>query len=141
MRVPLGCRPPPRRGKVVGGRRSSAVVGRRRVALGLAVHGPVAQIIIKWTARRHEKNPIAVPPLAFIKGRPWAAAAAESSEKYRVFLFFWAWTSVSCRDLTSLQFCVPIGALFDHPQNPEPNKTLRFLSPLYDITRFFTYVP
>ena len=36
VRVPLGCRPPPRRGKVVGGRRSSAVVGRRRVALGLA---------------------------------------------------------------------------------------------------------
>ena len=36
MRVLLGCRPPPRRGKVVGGRRSSAVVGRRRVALGLA---------------------------------------------------------------------------------------------------------
>jgi hypothetical protein len=41
-----GCRPLPRRRKVVGGRRSSAVVGRRRVALGLAVHGSVAQIIM-----------------------------------------------------------------------------------------------
>ena len=35
-RVPFGRRPLPRWGKVVGGRRSSAVVGRRRVALGLA---------------------------------------------------------------------------------------------------------
>ena len=36
-RVLLSCRPPPRRKEVVGGRRLSAVVGRRRVALGLAV--------------------------------------------------------------------------------------------------------
>ena len=51
--------PFPGGGKVVGGRRLSAVVGRRssvvgrrRVALGLAVHGAVAQISITWTTRQ-----------------------------------------------------------------------------------------